>query len=160
MRAFILLAIFLLNLPALGKVDPQADTRATLTEVAKTPPALDPNELENLVTAMNDFLSADRKYRSDTEGPLKDVRRELTKLKDKGVLKLEFDPRRLSDDELGAKIRHLAASSPVQVAGPSNFTKAVHASIVCLSLLTGKCARMPELRFESPSPSITVEGSK
>lgn len=158
MRVFILVtALLLQQVPALAKVDPQADARPSLTEPARFVAEAD---LEGLVSAMNDFLSADRKYRSDTETPLKEVRRELAKLKEKGVLKLEFDPRRLSDDDLAAKIRRLSASSPVQVAGPTTFTKAVHASIVCLSLLTGKCARMPELRIETPGPSITIEGSK
>jgi len=125
---------------------------------AAAPNLIDESEVENLILAMNDFLKEDGKYRSDMEPIFRNLRRELTKLKEKGYLRLEFDPRRMSDDDLAALIRKMASYK--QVAGPSLLVKTIHTTLVCTSLLTGKCGRLPEVQVPRPSPSISITGTR
>ncbi|KYG69231.1 hypothetical protein AZI87_08470 [Bdellovibrio bacteriovorus] len=119
---------------------------------------IDEKELEALIEALNEFIKADQKYRSDMEPIFRNIRRELAKLKEKGLLKMEFDPRRISNDDLAEKIRKMTAYK--KVAGPSMLVKTIHIGMVCTGLLTGKCTRLPEIQRPGPAPITRETGTR
>lgn len=133
------------------------DTRIIESDPVVHSKVIQEEDLFDLVTAMNEFLKADHKYRADMEPIFRNLRRELLKLKQKGILKAEFDPRRLSNDELAEKIRKMATYK--EVAGPSMLVKTIQVGLVCTGLLTGKCGRLPEIQVPAPLP-ITRMGTK
>ncbi|KYG60572.1 hypothetical protein AZI85_11210 [Bdellovibrio bacteriovorus] len=135
--------------PAITKLELQSES--SMQEI-------DERDLEALIEALNEFIQADQKYRSDMEPIFRNIRRELTKLKAKGLLKMEFDPRRLSDDDLAEKIRKMTAYK--KVAGPSVLVKTIHVGMVCTGLLTGKCGRLPEIQMPPPAPITRATGTR
>lgn len=156
--SFILSLILVFSTGALATTGNSSDTKYSATESESTVQTIDERDLEDLIEALNEFLAADRKYRSDMEPIFRNIRRELLKLKQKGLLKIEFDPKRLSDEDLAEKIWKMAAYK--EVAGPTMLVKTIHAGLVCTSLLTGKCGRLPEIQMPGPPPMTRSTGTK
>ncbi|WP_374079755.1 hypothetical protein [Bdellovibrio bacteriovorus] len=156
--SFILFLIFIFSFGASATTGNSSDTKYSATENESTVQTIDERDLEDLIEALNEFLAADRKYRSDMEPIFRNIRRELLKLKQKGLLKMEFDPRRLSNEDLAEKIREMVAYK--QVAGPSVLVKTIHVGLVCTGLLTGKCGRLPEIQMPSPAPITSSSGTR
>lgn len=158
--AIILSMCLLFSSLSFAKGDSASSAKDLSLGSSKETPVIHEEDLDTLVTAMNDYLKEGYKYRADTEMYFRIIRRELLKLKQQGLLKEDFDPRRLSDDELGDKIRKLQKSAEVEVAGPSVSQSIVHTTLVCVALLTGKCPRLPELKYEPAPITIQSSGSK
>lgn len=152
---FILIGVF--SSCAFATTGNQAVTRYQLQSESPAP-EIDEKDLEDLVEALNEFIKADQKYRSDMEPIFRNIRRELAKLKEKGLLKMEFDPRRISNEELAEKIRKMTAYK--KVAGPSVLVKTIHVGMVCTGLLTGKCGRLPEVQLPAPAPITRATGTR
>lgn len=156
--SYILSLILVFSTGALATTGNSSDTKYSAIENASTVQTIDERDLEDLIEALNEFLAADHKYRSDMEPIFRNIRRELLKLKQKGLLKMEFDPRRLSNEDLAEKIREMVAYK--QVAGPSVLVKTIHVGMVCTGLLTGKCGRLPEVQMPEPVPITRSLGTK
>ncbi|WII71897.1 hypothetical protein QJS83_15645 [Bdellovibrio sp. 22V] len=157
MRYLLIVSSLLVSLSVFAKTDP-SHLNATSTLGELPAPVIDERDLDALVEYFNEFLAADRKYRADMEPIFKNIRRELAKLKEKGLLKMEFDPRRLTNEELAEKIHKMATYE--KVAGPSILVKTIHVGFVCTGLLTGKCGRLPEIQRPAPAPIIMSTGTK
>ncbi|MEK2645142.1 hypothetical protein [Bdellovibrio sp. BCCA] len=158
MRSFILLSLIVMSSScAFATAGNPLDTKYK-TEVESSVQTIDERDLDALVEALNEFIKADQKYRSDMEPIFRNIRRELAKLKEKGLLKMEFDPRRLSDEDLAEKIRKMTTYK--EVAGPSVLVKTIQVGMVCTGLLTGKCGRLPEIQMPAPAPITRATGTR